>query len=179
MVKASSASSLDDWGVTGEESVLGAAALGQWGSRGGDALSVLNSRSCRKQLEPVSAHPPHPSRHTHLEGLIVRNGKLQLLKIPASVSLPPSNTWSGTSSGALSPSPEALPTVVAKVTQAGISHRGSQLLPLPAQRHTTSLEGTAVSQTDLFPSLFQMLGSLLWPGGVDVIISISDNKQRG
>ena len=34
-------------------------------------------------------------------------------KIPASVSLPPSNTWSGTTSGALSPSPEALPTVVA------------------------------------------------------------------
>ena len=29
-------------GVTGEESVLGGTALGQWGSRGGVALSVLN-----------------------------------------------------------------------------------------------------------------------------------------
>lgn len=163
--------------MTGEESVLEAVAQGQWGSRGGDALRVLNSRSCHKQLEPVSAHLLHPSRHAHLEGLMVRNGKLQLLKIPPSVSLPPSNTWSRTISVAPSPSPEALPTVVAKVTQAGISHRGSQLLPLPAQRHTTSLEGTAVSRTDMFPSLFQMLGSLLRPGGVDVIISISDNKH--
>lgn len=121
----------------------------------------------------MSAHPPHPSRHAHLEGLIVRNGKLQLLKIPPSVSLPPFNTWSGTTSAARGPSPEALPTVVAEVARAGISHRGSQLLPLPAQRHATRLEGMAVPRTDLFPSLFQMLGSLLWPWGVDVIISIS------
>lgn len=56
--------------------MLEAAALGQWGLRGGDVLRVLYSRSCHKQLKPVSTHLLHPSRHAHLEGLIMRNGKL-------------------------------------------------------------------------------------------------------
>lgn len=72
----------------------------------------------------ISAYKPKPVWTPSLRGTDCEKWKVAASKNISPVSLPPSNTWSGTTSVARGLSPEALPTVTAKVPWADMRHRG-------------------------------------------------------